>query len=80
MTSFEKIQSYKSHVSDPVWAVPPDFLLLQALMKQRYRTLLLPTELGGWLGRVIIPPHHTATSPIIATPAPVWYHKKAMDP
>jgi hypothetical protein len=49
-------------------------------MKQRYRTLLLPTELGGWLGRVIIPPHHTASHPIIATPAPVWYHKKATDP
>ena len=49
-------------------------------MKQRYRTLLLPTELGGWLGRVIIPLHHIPLPLIIATPAPVWYHKKAMDP
>lgn len=39
-----------------------------------------PTELGGWLGHVFAPPHHTARAPIIATLAPVWYHYKAMDP
>ena len=39
-----------------------------------------PTEFSDWLGHVIIPPHHTAIQPIIATSAPVWYHYKAMDP
>lgn len=50
------------------------------LFMSRYRTPQLPTELDGWLGRVVIPYYHILLASIIATPAPVWYHKKAMDP
>jgi hypothetical protein len=77
MTGFNTIKSIYRMSRTLLGVVPPDFLTTSGTYEATLSYIAAPTELSGWLGRVIIPPHHTTIPRFIATPASVWYDKAA---